>query len=403
MKSILFSGLPTPCRRGEDNTSPSASVRQKRQRKRRTPVEPVSPSLAALLAVTDIPRPTRRRQQRRRTPASVDSEDGLAGPLEVLLSPPDDCGHCSALPLLARTTSNDSIPSLGGDSSDTLSSLDTPSPALDEEEDEQSPVRRRRRRSSPVRRWLPSDAADAHPLVADPDDDADDERPSDYDDESPKPLQAQLPSRPLRSVFRSNLTASLRALRLAARSLSSSASSPSSDDALFVTRSMLAIDPNVPYTDERRPPLLEEMPSAELRRYLNPPPTTTTSTSSLLDGHPVSRRPFYSASIQMQTYKVYRIPQRQQHSANHSHHHQGQHVDANNGLRRPGMRQREMRENPDFIRIAVMEMAMRKCGKLDGQRPGRARWALPPRKPVTKPYEVGGNGVPLRWTAMTVE
>jgi hypothetical protein len=61
------------------------------------------------------------------------------------------------------------------------------------------------------------------------------------------------------------------------------------------------------------------------------------------------------------------------------------------------MRQREIRENSDFIRIAVMEMAMRKRGKLDDQQPGRARWALPPRKTSSKPYEIGANGVPSRW------
>ena len=67
----------------------------------------------------------------------------------------------------------------------------------------------------------------------------------------------------------------------------------------------------------------------------------------------------------------------------------------------PGPRQREMRENSDFIRIAVMEMAMRKRGKLDEQRPGRARWALPPRKISSKPYEIGTDGVPARWIAVT--
>jgi hypothetical protein len=60
-----------------------------------------------------------------------------------------------------------------------------------------------------------------------------------------------------------------------------------------------------------------------------------------------------------------------------------------------------MRENSDFIRIAVMEMAMRKKGKLDDQKPGRARWALPPRQSPTKPYEIGENGVPVRWIAVT--
>jgi len=62
-----------------------------------------------------------------------------------------------------------------------------------------------------------------------------------------------------------------------------------------------------------------------------------------------------------------------------------------------------MRENSDFIRIAVMEMAMRKHGKLDDQRPGRARWALPARRIASRPYEVGPDGVPMRWVAMTLQ
>jgi hypothetical protein len=48
-----------------------------------------------------------------------------------------------------------------------------------------------------------------------------------------------------------------------------------------------------------------------------------------------------------------------------------------------------------------MEMAMRKSGKLSSKRPGRARWALPPRKPNTKPYVVGPDGVPARWVSLT--
>jgi hypothetical protein len=67
----------------------------------------------------------------------------------------------------------------------------------------------------------------------------------------------------------------------------------------------------------------------------------------------------------------------------------------------PLARQRDMRENSDFIRVAVLEMAMRKNGKLDDQKPGRARWALPPRKPSTKPYVIGQNGIPVRWVAVT--
>jgi hypothetical protein len=108
-----------------------------------------------------------------------------------------------------------------------------------------------------------------------------------------------------------------------------------------------------------------------------------------------------TASIQMQTYKISRankstspsvISRRTQTTA--------EEVFADVAVG-PVARQRDMRENSDFIRIAVMEMAMRKHGKLDDQKPGRAKWALPPRKPSTKPYEIGENGVPVRWIAVT--
>jgi hypothetical protein len=68
----------------------------------------------------------------------------------------------------------------------------------------------------------------------------------------------------------------------------------------------------------------------------------------------------------------------------------------------PLARQRDMRENSDFIRIAAMEMMMRKNGKLADKMPGRARWALPPRKPFNKVYEIGEGGVPVRWIATTI-
>jgi hypothetical protein len=60
-----------------------------------------------------------------------------------------------------------------------------------------------------------------------------------------------------------------------------------------------------------------------------------------------------------------------------------------------------MRENSDFIRVAVLEMAMRRKGKLGDHKPGRTRWALPPRQPSTKPYEIGQNGIPVRWVGIT--
>merc|ERR1712000_775307 len=237
-----------------------------------------------------------------------------------------------------RTISAESIPSLGGESlfTEGVSSFETPlSP---------SPSFRGRRGPSPVRRSLepvvsPPGEEDEHPLARkyynamEPA-----QQPSPPTTPEDEPLSLLLGQfRPLKYAFRSNLTASFKALRSAAKSFSTInfSSIPSED---LLARSLLTIETNVPYTDERRPPTTEDAPSAE--------PQTAHS-----------------------------MP--------------------------PGMRQREMRENSDFIRIAVMEMAMRKRGKLDDQRPGRAKWALPARRTSAAPYEIGANGVPARWRSIS--
>ncbi|KAL5622748.1 hypothetical protein FOBRF1_001998 [Fusarium oxysporum] len=385
----------------------------------------LSPSLVALLAVTDIPRHKQLQRRRRRSEKTLTVQEVIdcqhasekelswtfGSPLDMLLSPPQevaddddsvsDCNIGSSMS--TRTYSIDSIPSLNESfSSECLSSLGsprTPSPCS------------RRTNLTPMRKSLepvisPPGSVDEHPLAGDDlDVDELDFSTLNQPEEAQPKSQFLEPFKPLRSVFKSNLTASLRALRSAARSFSvlNLPSIPPDD---YLTRSILTIDPNVPYADERRPPVSEEMPSAAVRRYLNPttnariePPTKTVFAGT------------FAASIQMRTYKIQRsrtapgsnrnsypstslqsqpapVPQQPQPQV------PTQSV--------PGMRQREMRENSDFIRIAVMEMAMRKRGKLDDQRPGRARFALPPRQTSTKPYEMGANGVPARWIPITV-
>ncbi|PHH63489.1 hypothetical protein CDD81_5770 [Ophiocordyceps australis] len=438
----------------------------------------LAPSLAALLAGTDIPPRVRRRPcssspgddrgrgtqsrpckaalgepliadeygeaagEERHDEGAVAAVVHSPGLLDVLLSCPEDeddestsgqadggdssssDSHGDSGSMLARTTSADSIPSLGG------SSLAT--------EPASSPdglVFAQRRRTSPARRLLepvrsPPHAAVEHPLAAVPASDLDDvpqgngvdaatttahdaDNDADDEQESKKPSSPPLLEnfKPLRSVFKSNLSASLRALRsAAARSLSGFNPPPLPPDDLL-TRSILTIDAKVPYADERRPPVCEEVPSAELRRYLNPP---TSNRIDFPQPKPGTRR--FSASIQMQTYKVQRSRSALSALAAARGHStpppppppssppppaQAASLNSSLPLRAGGMRQREVRENPDFIRIAVMEMAMRRVGKLDAQRPGRARWALPPRRPASKAYEIGANGVPLRWTPMT--
>ncbi|KAI1312139.1 hypothetical protein F5Y03DRAFT_265363 [Xylaria venustula] len=380
----------------------------------------IPPAVAALLAITNIPPPMRRRslqqKERRHTRMTVDSivprsrvsEKDLSQelrfdlgedlspasfertPLEFLLTPPDaleeedvlshtDSGFAS--PYSTRTQSFDSLPSLG----DSLSQSVIPS--------SDSPVTPRGGRIRSPRRSLEPVTTPPGELPTDPLSKVSFE--NDQLDFSAKPTlpadKQTLAFTPFKSVFKSNLTASLRALRFAAKTLSTfTTSSIPPDD--FLTRSILTIDPRVPFTDERRPPVLEEEPTEAMRRYLNP------SSNIRPEARGSSPIRSYTASIQMQTYKVQRSrglsraarQAAQTSTANKS---------ATVALLPPGPRQREMRENPDFIRIAVMEHLMKKRGKLDDQREGHARWLLPPRKANTKPYEIGAGGVPVRWIA----
>lgn len=325
----------------------------------------------------------------------------IKGPLDVLLSPPDDSedddssvGESTiASPLsVSRTVSCGSLPSL----TDSLST-DAPSPL-------QTPFSAPRgRRVRPMRSSLtpvssPPGQLEQHPLSP-LDTDLEDMSFAVFDP-SPEDEEAKGAKMfgPFRFAFKSNLTASLRALRNAARSFSAmNMSSVPADD--FLTRSILTLEPTVPFTDERMPPTLDEEPSAAMRRYLNPTQTARLESQSSTTA---SSKGAFTASIQMQTYKVHRSR-----SASPSPRASRSYGDQSSRGKEavfgsaPGPRQREMRENSNFIRVAVMEMAMRKNGKLDEQRPGRARWALPPRKTSTKSYEIGADGIPARWVSIT--
>jgi len=68
----------------------------------------------------------------------------------------------------------------------------------------------------------------------------------------------------------------------------------------------------------------------------------------------------------------------------------------------PMQRQREPRENSDFLRVIVLEMNMRRKGKLDAKSLGRARVWLPPRKGGDKVEELStGKDVPKRWVGIS--
>ncbi|KAJ5054911.1 uncharacterized protein L3040_001173 [Drepanopeziza brunnea f. sp. 'multigermtubi'] len=398
---------------------------------RRPQADAISPSVAALLALTSIPHPktsslrprggaTQRQRQRQRLTvdaileqtASAEKPLGLAlgeerSPLELLLSAPDDddtdtdvVSMSMSMSASTRSISSESIPSLDGCS---LSLSDASPPFTPVK----TPASLRSRRPMPCRRThslSPSllTPPEDHPLsetetsVEELDFQVSPQTPEHKQEKHHAEIHWRKPA-----FFKSNLTASLRALRSAARSLSSLATplSISPDD--FTTRSIGSIDPQVPFTDERVPPRLEDAPTPALRRYLNP------TTNAPIEAHvPKSRTQTISsttctASIQMQTYRVSCVEKGASTPEVISPRTQATEVAEVEVAAGPLARQRDLRENSDFIRVAVMEMLMRKNGKIDDQKPGRARWALPPRKPPTKPYEISDDGIPVRWIALT--
>ncbi|MCJ1453666.1 hypothetical protein MMC28_004014 [Mycoblastus sanguinarius] len=210
-----------------------------------------------------------------------------------------------------------------------------------------------------------------------------------------------------KSSFRSNLTASFRALRSAAKSFSDfTAPAVQRDD--YLTRSLLSISPQ--FTDERRPLPLAEPPDPALRRYLNP------VTFSPSDFHfhteqesSQTMRPNCTASIQLQPYQ--QSPQRSDKATSPPVFPSQQHPFPNdileendNAVKASLQRQREPRENSDFLRVIVLEMNMRKVGKLSDGSPGKARLWLPARqtgKILGNEDGRGEKGVPKRWTGMT--
>lgn len=390
---------------------------------------PLPSSVASILEATSIPFPRRNRTTRgsRRLPRGkihaedfsrmmMDDveEDRLMGGfrnsmLDLLLSPPEENDNKSSMggdydmdtpSISGRSMSTESTPSLDHD----LDSPSSPPSPLSQ----RSPLERKFRRVS-----LSEDCAFNHPLL--------DTKPSDPDskDALADTISSQTSSlsRPFPRLesFKSNLTASLRAIKSAAQTVSAfTTSSVQPDD--FLTQSPFAITPEL--TDDRRPPPMDEPPSPALRRYLNPI-VVTPAEMHIYHEYPHGAKDASRncpVSIQMQTYRR---------SASRSDRNRAFHLAGSGGRdhRRdcpfnpeisPMSRQREPRENGDFLRVVVLEMNMRRRGKLRDDIPPRARVWLPPRKgnqsrlmsndcfyDDEEDYE-DEHGVPSRWIGVTV-
>ena len=369
------------------------------------------PSVAALLAVTSIPPPktanaSRRRQnelQRQAAVMSLLDESRIAekditpfgkSPMDVLMAPPDDTDEEDSnstdkdAVLPSGSVSYDAVPALETDDESIISSSD---PLTPEMIPRRALLERRGKSTSPLQ---VEECGLSHPLLSTLEDD--DPLDTSYIAASTPISQQTAVSTRQTSSFKSNLTASIRALKSAARSFSSFAAPIIQPDD-FLTRS-------IPYTDERRPLPLDDTPTPALRRYLNP-----TSNSPVHEahaphagGHLIARDGKCTASIQMQTYKISRTssPSRRASSSPIA---TTSSESAAAFTAGPVARQREVRENSDFLRVIVLEMNMRKRGKLSETAQGKARFILPPRRPGARKDAVDEGAVPSRWVGVGID
>ncbi|KAF3384487.1 hypothetical protein F1880_002619 [Penicillium rolfsii] len=390
---------------------------------------PLPLSVASMLDATAIPVPRRSWSTRRtrKLPRGnhveefsrmmqeglKSKEDYLMGgvgnsPLDILLSPPEEENEKYSTesemesPFSVRSVSSDSMPSLEADLGSPVSSPQPQTPGSHKSSSDRRPLR-----YSPA-----EDCASDHPLLETDMDDCDIHlfeslAEATIHDTVPSKHTASARAFPsLRSSFKSNLTASLRAIKSAAQSVSTF-TTPSVQPEDFLTRSLFTITPEM--TDDRRPPPMRDPPSPALRRYLNPTPISPAEMCVYHD-HPHDKSEPNSAcavSIQMQTYRRSRGRGNRR---NHFHvvalKHRDQYHTYDPEVP-PMSRQREPRENCDFLRMVVLEMNMRRSGKLREDIPTRARIMLPPRKSnpyrLTGDYEDGddNDAVPARWVGIS--
>jgi len=277
--------------------------------------------------------------------------------LSVLLSPPDDFDDKDSCSLSVNSSSSESLPSLEDDTASILSWTGPITPTTRD---------RRSRVVSPP----PEDCALDHPLLFAK------EKVAEF-----PLLQSEIPSEPAAQGFRqlfsfkSNLTASIRVLKSAAKSFSSFSAPLTQPDDLL-TRSIFSNTPR--YADEKRPRPSKEVPTPAMRRYLNP------STSFGQENH-------CTGAIQMQTYnRVRRTPRQKTRPVPIPRTDEGD-----------TPRPREARENSDFLRVIVLEMNMRRGGKLSDSAQGKARLVLPPRQVPKNTRAVGD--LSRRWEVLVAQ
>ena len=422
--------IPTRSRDGGRRKSRESVVKDRR-RDEQKPHNPssTSPSMAALVAMTSPPESVRQPQPEiRRNSSSLTSRRMQIAKLQepprrtisssspqswdALLSPPEDSEMENGS--LESDTTLGPLSSLRSLSTESMPSLDTDTESLSSASNPGTPGflsgnrlgNERKQRS--VSTSLGEDCVLDHPLLP----------PVSritYEENSMGEAYGPLSptSSPLArstSYFKSNLTASFRKIRSAAQSFSAFTTPPTQRED-YLARSLLSMDSQ--FTDERRPQPSMDPPDPALRRYLNP----TKFSPAELHFHSHSEessqpaRPNCTASIQLQTYQRRNRSLDKASSPPIFASAQQKALDAVDGLPQTSSspRQREPRENSDFLRVIVLEMNMRKNGKLNDASPGRAKLWLPARqagKGTTEESTAaaasveGGGKIPERWMGM---
>lgn len=226
--------------------------------------------------------------------------------------------------------------------------------------------------------------------------------------------------------FKSSLTASLKAIKSAAQSVSKTGLRSTNNTDEYLARSFFDIQPLL--TDDKRPPPTSALPSPELRRYLNPytataPPDSPAQLHFWQDDRHVftPKLPQKAKAKSKRKSSRYRAPSppsvdelppvvalatclppsvrtanassppiwlRPDGTPSNRHTANPLLLDplASNETVNNMTRSREPRENSDFLRVFVCEMEMRRKGKLnDDMSAGRARLWLPPMNDGSKP------------------
>lgn len=320
--------------------------------------------------------------------------------------------------LSTRSLSSDSMPSLA--SPDDFSTTDMPSV---------SPATVRSPSDHRLRQVASSeDCSNQHPLLSQEDDYqfSGASTPELVVSSPPKPRRRDVLEQKAHRSFKSSLTASLKALKSAAQTVSNIATTPPlvpPDE--FLGASIFDFKPEL--TDDRRPPPSTQPPSAAMRRYLNPRATMPADSPAQLhfwldekpDPHSKAtenRKPKLKVKKKNQTAgsnssklknsrnRTAQLPPvvqlstcipstiRTAHASSPptwlepdgtpSNKHRAAQTLTDGTSEFPygegQPRPREPRENRDFLRVYVCELNMRKCGKLADEAQGHAKLWLPP-------------------------